>query len=85
MNVLIPGGAADTDILPGGPGSPGRVGADGTLVDPAVMAAPIRWIASDFADGVTGRRFIPRDWDDTLPAERGAENSTGPAGFAERG
>ena len=85
VNVLIPGGAADTDILPGGPGSPGRVGADGTLVDPAVMAAPIRWIASDFADGVTGRRFIARDWDDTLPAERGAENSTGPAGFAERG
>ena len=85
VNVLIPGGAADTNLLPGEPGTPGRAGADGLLVDPAVMAAPIRWIASDHADGVTGRRFIGREWDDGLPPERGAENSTGPVGFATRG
>ena len=45
-NILIPGGAADTHLLPGNPGDPGRSGADGMLVDPAVMRAPIVWLAS---------------------------------------
>ena len=85
VNVLIPGGAADTNLLPGEPGTPGRAGADGMLVDPAVMAAPIRWIASDHADGVTGQRFIGQLWDDNLPPESMADNATGPVGFAQRG
>jgi len=84
VNVLIPGGAADTNLLPGEPGSPGRAGADGMLIEPSVMAAPMRWIASNHADGVTGQRFIGRLWDDRLPPDRGAENSTGPVGFAAR-
>ena len=83
-NVLIPGGAADTDMLPGKIGDAGRMGADGKLVDPQVMAAPVRWLASNFADGVTGQRFIANEWDDNLPPERGAENTTGPAGFDPR-
>ena len=84
MNVLGPGGAADTNLLPGNPGDPGRSGADGMLLDPKVMAAPITWLASDHADGVTGQRFIGKDWDGSLPPERGGENAAGPAGFAPR-
>jgi NAD(P)-dependent dehydrogenase (short-subunit alcohol dehydrogenase family) len=60
VNVLLPGGATDTDLLPP---SPDRKGADGNLLAPAVMRAPILWLASDAANGVTGGRFIGRLWD----------------------
>lgn len=83
-NVLVPGGAADTHFLPGEPGTPGRMGADRQLVDPVVMKAPVVWLASTHADGVTGRRFIGKDWNPDLPPERGAENAMGPAGFGPR-
>ena len=45
-NILIPGGAADTNLLPGNPGDEGRSGADGMLVSPEVMQTPIKWLAS---------------------------------------
>lgn len=83
-NVLVPGGAADTHFLPGKPGTPGRMGADRQLVDPSVMQVPVVWLASNYADGVNGRRFIGRDWNPDLPPERGAENAMGPAGFGPR-
>ncbi|RVT84432.1 SDR family oxidoreductase [Rhodobacteraceae bacterium CCMM004] len=60
VNVLLPGGAADTDLLPP---APDRKGADGMLLDPAVMQAPILWLASDASNGVTGGRFVARLWD----------------------
>lgn len=81
-NVLIPGGAADTHLLPGEPGTPGRMGADRQLIDPSVMEVPVVWLASDYANGANGRRFIGKDWNPDLPPERGAENAMGPAGFA---
>ena len=60
VNVLLPGGAADTDLLPP---SPDRKGADGNLLSPAVMRAAILWLASDASNGVTGARYIGRLWD----------------------
>ncbi|MBI4291999.1 MAG: SDR family oxidoreductase [Betaproteobacteria bacterium] len=83
-NVLIPGGAADTNLLPGNPGDPGRSGADGMLVDPAVMRDPVVWLASRGSDGWTGRRFIARLWNSALPAEEAAAKCSGLAGFGER-
>ena len=57
VNVLVPGGAADTRIIP--PDAP----FDRTkLISPTVMAAPICWLMSDLSDGVTGMRFIARYW-----------------------
>jgi 3-oxoacyl-[acyl-carrier protein] reductase len=84
VNVLIPGGAADTNLLPGNPGDPGRSGADGKLLDPAVMQAPIVWLASDHSNQVTGQRFIGNDWDAALATDGAAANAAGPAGFAPR-
>lgn len=60
VNVLLPGGATDTDLLPP---SGDRKGADGRLLSPEVMRAPILWLASDAANGTTGGRFIGRLWD----------------------
>ncbi len=84
VNILIPGGAADTNLLPGNPGDPGRAGADGMLLDPVVMRAPIVWLASDHSNNVTGQRFIGNDWDAGLAPGRAAANAAGPAGFAPR-
>jgi 3-oxoacyl-[acyl-carrier protein] reductase len=83
VNVLVPGGAADTNLLPGNPGDPGRSGADGQLLDPVVMQKPIVWLASDHSNGVNGLRFIGKDWKDLPPGECKA-NAMGPAGFGPR-
>lgn len=57
VNVLIPGGAADTAMVPA------EVVPDrGKLVKPSVMVAPLVWLTSRSSDGVTGRRFIGKDW-----------------------
>jgi NAD(P)-dependent dehydrogenase (short-subunit alcohol dehydrogenase family) len=63
VNLLLPGGATDTDLLPSGPG---RRGADGNLLDPAIMGPPAVWLCSAESDGVTGERFIARLWDPSL-------------------
>ena len=64
INVLLPGGAADTDLLPP---SPDKKGADGNLLCPSVMRAPALWLASDASNGITGARYIARLWEDANP------------------
>lgn len=64
VNVLLPGGAADTDLLPP---SPNKKGADGNLLSPDVMRAPTLWLASDASNGITGARYIARLWQDANP------------------
>lgn len=59
VNVLLPGGATDTDLLPP---SPDKKGADGQLLSPKVMRAPALWLASDASNGITGARYIARLW-----------------------
>lgn len=81
VNILIPGGAADTNLLPGEVGDTSRSGADGNLLDPQVMAAPVRWLASAHSDGVNGRRFIGRLWDPALPFAEAAQKCSAPIGF----
>lgn len=60
VNVLLPGGAADTDLLPP---SNNKKGADGNLLSPKVMREAILWLASDASNGHTGERYIGRYWD----------------------
>ena len=64
VNVLLPGGATDTDLLPP---SPNKKGADGNLLDPRIMRAPALWLCSDASNGITGARYIARLWQDTHP------------------
>lgn len=61
VNVLLPGGAADTDLLPP---SKNKKGADGNLLPPTIMNEAILWLVSDKSNGVTGGRFIGRYWND---------------------
>jgi NAD(P)-dependent dehydrogenase (short-subunit alcohol dehydrogenase family) len=55
-NVLVPGGGVDTNLAPQGVDRTG-------WLDPAVMLAPLLWLASEHSDGVNGLRIIAKDWD----------------------
>ena len=75
-NVLVPGGPVNTAFLPANTKFPRD-----RLIQPDVMATPVRWLCSDAADGVTGRRFIARDWDSNLPPEEAAARCSTPAAW----
>ncbi|NIJ08539.1 3-oxoacyl-[acyl-carrier protein] reductase [Sphingomonas vulcanisoli] len=89
-NILLPGGPTDTAFVPGGnvgarakPFVAGKepVGQEGTNIDllPAsIMAPPILWLASDQSNGVTGRRFVARDWDADLAPSDAARRAMQP-------
>jgi NAD(P)-dependent dehydrogenase (short-subunit alcohol dehydrogenase family) len=66
VNVLLPGGATRTGMIPDGVPAAIRE----QLLDPSVMAAPIRWLCSPAADGVTDERIVARDFDEWLRARR---------------
>lgn len=69
VNVFLPGGATDTRILPD---MPGKRGADGGLLQPAIMRAPILWLCADQSNGHTSERYIARLWNETLPVNEAA-------------
>lgn len=75
VNVYLPGGAADTDLLP--PAGVRR-GADGNLLPALVMRRAIGWLASDASNGVTGARFIANLWDSALPDDQAAAGARSP-------
>ncbi len=73
-NVLLPGGRSATRM-----GDP-----DGTargLLAPDIMAPPIVWLASDFSNGVTGRRFIAARWNAALSDHQAAQAAGGPVAW----
>lgn len=51
------------------------------LLNPALMGPPIRWLASNQSDGVTGFRFIARDWDTGLPPDDAAAKVKAPVAW----
>jgi len=69
-NVLLPGGAAATGMIPGGIRDELRA----SLLDPAVMGPPIVWLASPDAAGVHDERIVARDFGDWLEARRCAQD-----------
>jgi 3-oxoacyl-[acyl-carrier protein] reductase len=70
VNVILPGGATDTALLPGN--GPDRRGADGQLLAADVMNPLLAWLVSDASSGVTGRRFVGKLWDASLPPDEAA-------------
>jgi NAD(P)-dependent dehydrogenase (short-subunit alcohol dehydrogenase family) len=75
VNVYLPGGAADTDLLPP---SGARRGADGNLLPSSIMRRAVGWLCSDASNGHTGGRYIARLWDEALPASEAAAGSRSP-------
>jgi NAD(P)-dependent dehydrogenase (short-subunit alcohol dehydrogenase family) len=76
-NVLIPGGAVSTNMVP----DHDRPG----LLAPEVMQAPVVWLASAASDGINGRRLIAQFWDEELPLEERLAKAAAPAAWPQLG
>ena len=83
-NVLIPGRAADTAIMPDAWRKAGVDRTGQAPVDPAAMGPPILWLASSASDGVTGMRLAADEWDTSLDPADAARRILSPAGFELR-
>ncbi len=69
VNVLLPGGASDTDFITQSmvPGPVGQRG--GSLLPADVIVPPALWLAADRSNGISGRRIIGKFWDHALPPD----------------
>ena len=80
VNILLPGGATDTALLPD---MVNKRGADGQLLSPTLMRAPVLWLCADESDGHTAERYIAKAWplgsDPTAAANAARDKSTSPA------
>jgi len=75
-NVLVPGGAADTPMVPHE--SPYN---REELVQPDAMVAPICWLASNDSDGITSMRFLGRNWNPEASDEDNIQAAGSPAAW----
>ena len=65
VNVVVPGGPADTPMVPAESGIKRS-----ELIRPEVMAPPVVWLSSDAAAEITGNRYVAAHWDTAIaPAE----------------
>lgn len=76
-NVLIPGGPANTRMIPEATGFDRE-----ELVQPEAMRAPVCWLCSDDSDDINGMRFIAALWDESLPRSERIEKAGGPTAWA---
>jgi NAD(P)-dependent dehydrogenase (short-subunit alcohol dehydrogenase family) len=78
VNVVVPGGPADTEQIPNG-----MIADRDDLLRPDVMVPPIRWLCSDAASNISGLRFSAAEWDDNLSAEESIDRSTKPVAWRQ--
>jgi NAD(P)-dependent dehydrogenase (short-subunit alcohol dehydrogenase family) len=64
VNLLLPGGATDTGMVPDDTPAEARE----RLLDPAIMGPPIVWLASPAAAGVHDERIIAAGFEQWLAA-----------------
>jgi NAD(P)-dependent dehydrogenase (short-subunit alcohol dehydrogenase family) len=77
VNALLPGGAALTGMIP--PGVSEAVRAH--LLDPDIIVPPMLWLASNEADGVTGKRLVANRWRMNLDETAAAKEAMDEAGW----
>ncbi|MGK9286672.1 SDR family oxidoreductase [Sinorhizobium meliloti] len=75
VNVFLPGGATATDLLPHSPELRGSE----EIFPTSIMRAGILWLSSDESNGVTGRRFVACNWNESLSPSQAAEGAATPA------
>lgn len=76
VNVVLPGGPADTPMVPQESGFERQ-----DLISPTVMTSPILWLCSEAADRVTGNRYIAAYWDASKPPEEAERQCRAPIGW----
>jgi NAD(P)-dependent dehydrogenase (short-subunit alcohol dehydrogenase family) len=76
VNVLVPGGAADTLMVPVN-AIPDRE----ALLSPEIMVPPIVWLMSHASDGTTAKRIVAKHWRPDAPIEANLRASMAPAAW----
>ena len=76
VNVVVPGGPADTPMVPAEAGYN-----RGDLIPPTAMLGPILWLCSDDGAGVTGRRYVAAEWKAGRSVEENRRAAEAPAGW----
>ena len=76
VNVLVPGGVTNTAMVPQESGFDRQA-----MIQPETMAAPLVWLVSEAASGVSGRRFLAVHWDPALPPAEAAEKAGAPVAW----
>ena len=79
-NVLIPGGPANTRMIPQATGFDRD-----ELVQPETMQAPVCWLCSTEADDISSMRFIAAMWDQSLPLEKRIAAAGSPTAWPQIG
>ena len=79
-NVLVPGGAAYTNMT-----YSGDPNLRNQLIEPEVMQKPVVWLASNDSGEFNGRRIIGYNWDDSLPLAERLEKCSAPAAWPQLG
>lgn len=64
VNVLVPGGASDTAMIP-----QSYTSDRASLVAPRVMGPPLLWLLSDQASAISGRRIMAARWNPAAPSD----------------
>ena len=80
VNVLVPGGPANTHLLP--PDTPFDRAA---LIQPDVMQRPVVWLASEASGAVHGQRVIAYYWDESLSIESRLARAAAPLAWPQLG
>ncbi len=80
VTVLTPGGPTDTGMVTV-ESAPDR----SALLSPAVMAPPIRFLASEISDSLNGRRIVAALWDKRIAPVDAALKAGGPIGWPGTG
>ena len=78
VNVVVPGGPADTPMVPAESGIERSA-----LIPPGVMAPPILWLCSEAANGVTGNRYVAAKWDTALPDAQAEQRCRAPIAWPD--
>src|SRR5215472_7523643 len=78
VNVLVPGGVTDTPMVPPESGFDRA-----EMIRPSMMVPPLKWLVSDMAAQVTGRRFLAVHWDPNLPPEEAAAKAGAPVAWTD--
>jgi NAD(P)-dependent dehydrogenase (short-subunit alcohol dehydrogenase family) len=78
VNVVVPGGPADTPMVPASSGMRRK-----DLIPPVVMTYPLLWLCSSDADRITGKRYVAAKWDPAAPVEAARAASEAPIAWPD--
>jgi NAD(P)-dependent dehydrogenase (short-subunit alcohol dehydrogenase family) len=78
VNVVVPGGPADTAMVPEASGLKRS-----DLIPPSAMCGPIVWLCSEAGTGVTGRRYVAAEWKSDRSVDDNRKAAEAPAGWPQ--